>query len=203
MQRIVLTGGPCAGKTRCFQKVLEEFSGKVLGVGEIATQTYLGLGLPPSGYPDWNRAFWDHPPLRREFQAKILEAQWQREKEIEDLAKAQGIGAVLCDRGLLDGSAYWPGGLADFLSQFQLDLNECHGRYRQIIHLESTAMDPGDLYSSAENSTRREPKPEAMEREKRTIEAWNGHPNRFVVRVADSIEKKIRATLDQVARILG
>src|SRR5262245_23288186 len=93
-RRIVLTGGPGAGKTAVLELVRRSFCSHVQVLPESAGILF-GGGFP-RGSDD------DH---RRCAQRAIFHTQ----RELETLAAAGPASVLLCDRGTVDGLAYWPG----------------------------------------------------------------------------------------------
>src|SRR4051812_10765415 len=95
LKLIVLTGGAGAGKKAVLEVVRKNFCQHLLVLPEAASIVYRG------GFP---RLFDD--PARRAAQRAIVQVQ----RELERYAASRSnIGVVLCDRGTLDGLAYWPG----------------------------------------------------------------------------------------------
>lgn len=99
---IVLTGGPCAGKTTALSKIEEYYQErgyKVLIVNESATELING-GIKPFG----NQALDIF-----KFQEVILKYQMSKEKIYQDTALEYGENEkiiIIYDRGLIDNKAY-------------------------------------------------------------------------------------------------
>jgi predicted ATPase len=93
-KRIVLTGGPGAGKTAVLELVRQEFCAHVQVLPEAAGIVF-GGGFPRTGSLNWLRAA----------QRAIFFVQ----AELENTGDADNAAIVLCDRGTVDGAAYWPG----------------------------------------------------------------------------------------------
>ena len=93
--RIVLTGGPGGGKTTAADLFRREIGERVVIVPEAATILFQG-GFPRS-----------HEPHASRFaQTTIFHVQ----RNLEDVQAALYPGrTLLCDRGTVDGAAYWPG----------------------------------------------------------------------------------------------
>ena len=85
---------------------------------------------------------------------------------------------VLCDRGTLDGLAYWAGSAESYWA----DLGTTHAaelaRYAAVIHLRTPPAANGYDHS---NPVRTESAAEAAAIDERILAAWSGHPRRFVV----------------------
>ena len=96
IKRIVLTGGPCAGKTSALVRVIEYFSNlgyKVFTIPEVPTMfTQAGMN-----YLTDNKAFF------YEGEKATLEIQLALEDRFMRMASTQtGPCVVVCDRGTMD-----------------------------------------------------------------------------------------------------
>lgn len=90
----MLTGGPGAGKTAVLEVVRQSFCRHVRVLPEAAG-ILLGGGFPRD----------DNPASRRAAQRAIYYTQLELESIVDD----DGESVTLCDRGTVDGGAYWPG----------------------------------------------------------------------------------------------
>src|SRR5512134_2544854 len=95
MRRVVVAGGPGGGKTTAADLFRREIGEQVVIVPEAATLLFSG------GFPR------DPAPLaQRAAQSAIYHVQ----KNLEDAQLVRYPGRILlCDRGTVDGAAYWPG----------------------------------------------------------------------------------------------
>ncbi len=175
---------------------------RVILVPEASTLLLSGNIPPPMGHADWPKSVVPGGTWRRAFQTQILATQKHLESSFHTLAMEVGSKAVICDRGLLDGAAYWPEGLSDFANHFELDLEEVYRRYDLVIHLESVVVSNQKEFGRNNNPTRFEDPDEALLREQLSREVWAGHPNREIIKAGD-FNLKIQAALDAVARILN
>jgi predicted ATPase len=187
-RRIVLTGGPGAGKTATLEMIKQSFCEHVRVLPEVATIVF-GGGFPRSNTPDGRKAA----------QRAIFFVQ----RELEAVAVAENAAIALCDRGTLDGLAYWPGP-DDFWPTVGSTRDEQLARYHTIIHLRTPTAESG--YNHA-NRVRTESAIEAAALDARIEEAWSGHPNRvFVESTSDFLVKAeqvlelIRAALPSCCR---
>ena len=100
IKRIVLTGGPCAGKTTALVRIIEHFSSlgfKVFTVPEVPTMYTQG---------GWSYLT-KNPKLYYEGELAILQTQLALEDSFMRLAETCSKPAfVVCDRGTMDISAY-------------------------------------------------------------------------------------------------
>lgn len=172
---IVLTGGPGAGKTAVLGIARQKFCPQVLVLDEAASVLF-GGGFPRK----------DSPGARRAAQRAIYHVQ----VELEAVAREESACIVLCDRGTLDGLAYWPDGPEGYFEQLMTTAEREMGRYAAVIHLRT----PEPEHYSQENPLRVESADRASEIDRRILEVWAGHPNRLVVEgEVDFIDKAQKA----------
>lgn len=95
---------------------------------------------------------------------------------------------ALCDRGIADGAAYWPGGAASFFAAIGASEAEIFRRYSTVIHLRSPGRGQG--YDNS-NPMRVETAEEAAELDRRIEQVWAGHPNRLIVPATDAFQDKL------------
>jgi hypothetical protein len=98
------------------------------------------------------------------------------------------VAVALCDRGTLDGLAYWPGGIDAACAALQVRRDEELARYRAVIHLRTPSADHGYDHS---NPVRRESAAEAAALDDRILAAWAGHPRRIIVESEDDFLRKL------------
>lgn len=161
-RRIVLTGGPGAGKTAVLELIRQYFCAHVKVLPESAGIVFGG------GFPRGQTG-----EIRRAAQRAIFYVQ----RELEMGTDADDPAIVLCDRGTLDGVAYWPNG-GDLLSAVGTTLDEQLRRYDAVIHLRTPSL--GEGYNK-QNPLRVESAAEASVVDERIAAAWARHPRRFVV----------------------
>jgi predicted ATPase len=176
-RRIVLTGGPGAGKTAALEIIRGMVCDHVMVLREAAGIVF-GGGFPRD----------DRVEARRATQRLIFHAQ----RELETVADLDGHAIVLCDRGTVDGAAYWlgPGTLWEAVgTTIEREL----ARYATVIHLRTPLIG----YATT-NPLRRETAAEAARIDERITAAWAGHPRRFVVEATASFAEKAARTLEIV-----
>jgi predicted ATPase len=180
---VVLTGGPCAGKSSVLWALGEAFGDKaVIGI-EAATEVLALTGLPQA---DWDSAKWSR------LQMTITKLMIARESELEELAARTGAAIGILDRAPDDNRAY-PGGdsvVEYFRKHAKLRPVE---QYRLVIHLESLAVSQPDRYEALcqGNAFRYEALAAAQLQNAKTLEAWSGHPHRVIVPNSGSLEETI------------
>jgi len=130
-------------------------------VPEAATLLFSG-GFPRNGDPDASAAA----------QSAIFHVQ----RNLEDVQAAKHVGRILlCDRGTVDGAAYWPGDdrMAFFPhvgTTYEAEL----ARYDGVIFFETAAA--GGLSIEGNNRTRIESNDQALELDHRLQALWSRHP---------------------------
>lgn len=157
----MLTGGPGGGKTTAADLFRREIGGGVIVVPEAATLLFSG------GFP---RTAEDEP--RRSTQCAIYHVQ----RNLEDAqAGLYPDRVLLCDRGTVDGGAYWPGGPDDFYQAVGSSHEAELSRYDAVIFFESAAC--GGHGFESENRFRTESQREAIELDGQLRALWQPHPN--------------------------
>ena len=174
-RRIVLTGGPGAGKTAVLELVRRSLCAHVKILPESAGILFSG------GFPRGSTA-----ELRRPAQRAIFHVQ----HELETIGDATDAALVLCDRGTVDSLGYWPGP-DDFFAQLGTTLSDELARYAAVIHLRTPA--PSDGYNRL-NPLRIETPAEAAVIDAKIALAWQRHPRRYEVPAThDFVAKATRA----------
>ena len=161
-RQIVLTGGPGAGKTAVLELMRKTLCRHV-GVLQESAGIVFGGGFPRG----------ESAEVRRAGQRAIYYVQG----ELEVVARAQDVAIALCDRGTVDGLAYWPG-TGDLWNELGTSLDEQLARYQVVIHLRTPAVAAGYNHR---NPLRIETAAEAAAIDARIAEAWARHPRRFEV----------------------
>lgn len=203
IKRIVLTGGPCAGKTTALVRITEYFSNrgyKVFTIPEVPTLYSLGGW----SYLTPNR------DLYYEGERAILETQLALEDSFMRLAETcQKPVLIVCDRGTLDISAYIsPEMWNDITEKAGTDTNALRNRYDAVLHLVSAADGAEQYYTTATNAARYEQMNEeglriARELDKKVIKAWTGHPHLRVINNNDDFNAKLNRVLKEIAHVIG
>jgi predicted ATPase len=160
-RRVVLTGGPGAGKTAVLEIMRQAFCQHVAVLPESAGILFSG------GFPRRQ-----HEASRRAAQRAIYHVQ----RELESAMAAIEPAVMLCDRGTVDGLAYWPGP-DDFFQQLGTTPEAELGRYQTVIHLRT----PPDGAYNHSNPLRLETAAEARAIDDRILLAWEKHPHRVVI----------------------
>ncbi len=175
-RRIVLTGGPGAGKTALLELIRQSFCSHVAVLPEAASIVFGG------GFPRHSDA-----GCQRAAQRAIYHVQ----RQLEITGDSHNAAIVLCDRGTLDGLAYWPGAPGDFWAPLGSDREQEMVRYDAVIHLRTPTADLGYNH---QNPLRTETAARAAEVDDLILRAWDGHPRRWLIESStDFLDKAARA----------
>ena len=191
---IVLTGGPCAGKTTTIAKVkedLENLGYHVLLLNECATEIING-GIRPFG---------DNQVSVFDFQNEILNLQIFKEKRFLDIISKLPEDTkciILSDRGIMDSKAYLGSELfTKLLDQNNLKEDDLGQQYDMVIHLVTVAANNQNKYNNRTNSARfEEDIDEVLDLDRRTNEVWQKHKNLKRVEATGTIEEKIEKVIN-------
>jgi predicted ATPase len=187
MRRIVLTGGPGAGKTVVSRHIASEYPDRYILVPEAATQVYDAL-----------QTRWDRLTLegRREVQRRIYHLQVRQEERI---ASAHPEKILLLDRGTIDGAAYWPHGPDDYWRDLGTTLHAELSRYDQVIWMQTCAA-VGAYDGDASNVCRFEDADAAIASGNLLAMLWSGHPKLIKVEAYPDLTNKITAVRKLIER---
>jgi predicted ATPase len=185
--RIVLTGGPGGGKTTAADMFRREIGDKVVVVPEAATILFQG------GFPRSTEA-----GAMRYAQTAIYHVQ----RHLEDVQVALFPGRTLiCDRGTVDGAAYWPGYPHDYFAAVGSSLAAELARYDAVIFFETAAVSGASIEGG--NPMRNETIAEAARLDGKLRALWSQHPRFILVPHNRSFFKKLSFGLAVLEGILG
>ncbi len=203
IKKIVLTGGPCAGKTTALVKVIEHFSSrgyKVFTIPEVPTMfTQAGMDYLTS-----NQDFFFEGE-RATFLTQVgLEDSFSRMAETIE----QPV-LIVCDRGTMDISTYLtPDFWNRIISEQGFTNAQLRGRYDAVLHLVSAADGAEQFYTTSNNAQRLEKADEkglqiARELDKKIVSAWTGHPHLRVINNHEDFDNKLNRVLKEISNVLG
>ena len=203
IKKIVLTGGPCAGKTTAMVKVIEHFSSlgyKVFTIPEVPTMfTQAGMNYLTS-----NKDFFFEGE-KATFMTQVgLEDSFLRMAETMD----QPV-LIVCDRGTMDISTYLtPEFWNRIISEQGYTNTQLRERYDAVLHLVSAADGAEQFYTTANNAQRLEKADEhglqiARELDKKIVSAWKGHPHLRVINNHEDFDNKLNRVLKEISNVLG
>lgn len=203
IKKIVLTGGPCAGKTTALVRIIEHFSShgfKVFTIPEVPT-LFTQAGMD---YLTDNKDFF------YEGEKATLEIQMALEDRFLRMAEqCTEPTIVVCDRGTLDISAYMTPELwQDITTSVGTNTAELRARYDAVLHLVSAADGAEQFYTTSNNASRYEAADErglqiARMLDKKVIDAWTGHPHLRVINNHVDFDKKLNRVLKEISNVLA
>ena len=203
IKKIVLTGGPCAGKTTALVKIIEHFSSlgfKVFTIPEVPTM--------------FTQADMDYLTKNKDFfyegEKATLEEQIGLENKFYRMAQTcKEPVIIVCDRGTMDISAYMSPEMWDSITKaVGTSTSELRSRYDAVFHLVSAADGAEQYYTLSTNAQRLE-KPDAQglaiarDLDKKVINAWSGHPHHRIINNHDDFNKKIQRVIYEISAVLG
>lgn len=185
--RVVLTGGPGGGKTTAVDLYRRELGNRVVVVPESATMLFAG-GLPRGNDNVGERA--------------VQRAIYQVQHSLEEIQTANFPDRVLlCDRGTIDGAAYWPDHPDDYFLAMGTTMSAELRRYDAVLFFETAAV--GGLEIEGGNRYRTESEWEAVELDRRLRLLWSQHPRFHLVTHDRSFLHKINAGLAVLQQVLN
>lgn len=180
-QLVVLTGGPGAGKTAVLELVRKVLCEHVAILPEAASILFGG-------------GFWrlESSTGRMAAQRAIFHVQDEMQRLVLD-EKKWSMG--LCDRGTLDGLAYWPGNESEYFETIDTTLERELQKYKAVIHLRSPSLARGYNY---QNPIRTESAEVAAQIDQKIHEVWKGHPNYSQIESADDFIEKVQRAASRI-----
>lgn len=174
-QLIVITGGPGAGKTAMLEFVRKIYCRHVAILPEAASILFSG-------------GFWrlDSASAKNSAQRAIFYVQ----REMENLVIRENEWTLgLCDRGTLDGLAYWQGTEQEFFETLQTTKKAEMQKYLGVLHL--CSPDEGNGYNH-QNPIRIESAKIAQEIDKKIHDVWSEHPNYIMIESTNDFVEKLQ-----------
>ena len=161
LPKIVITGGPCSGKSTLMKEIATMYGLSVHLVPEVATILIAQLGLSPINGDAVSRA---------KFQSMVYRIQRAFEEAAEIQAIADGKKAIVLDRGTIDAIAYLKD-TEEFERIVGCDYATERNRYQRVLAL---GIPPKDVYdaNARNNPARSETYEHALWLSVRTINAW-------------------------------
>ena len=195
--KIVLTGGPGAGKTTGLSRIegaFKKLGYTVLFVPETATELITG-GVSPQTCGS-----------NLEYQKCQMRLQLEKERVFEEAARSMKAEKILivCDRGTMDNKAYMSEvEFARLLREMGLSEVQLRDSYDAVFHMVTAAKGARKFYTTENNKARTETPEQAAARDDRLIAAWTGHPHLRVIDNATGFEEKLRRLIAEIRSFLG
>jgi Predicted nucleotide kinase len=196
--KIVLTGGPCAGKTTALTKIEEELTERgyrVIIVSESATEL-IKAGIRPFGEKAFDFL---------NFQRLILEYQLSKEEVYEKairMVDEEEKCVIVYDRGIMDNKAYVPKEFHSLVEEKGLHELDLLDNYDMVLHLVTAADGCPEFYTLENNQARSESIEEAIELDKKTQSAWLGHNRLVVIDNSTTFDEKLKRVMDNIYQLV-
>lgn len=201
---IVLTGGPCSGKTSALPYLVEKLDGlgvRALVVPEAATLLINGTSINPGKLAKEDSSAF------LAFEAELVKLQLSLKERFQALAALEKDRptVLIYDRAELDIAAYLPEGyLENFLEESHLKISQVRDGYDTVIHLVTAAKGAEWAYTLENNTARWELDPQmAIAADERTLMSWVGHHNLHTIDNSTDFATKLRRVLKLVLSTLG
>ena len=197
IQKIVITGGPGAGKTTGMSWIQNEFTKlgyTVLFVPETATELITG-GVAP-----WTCG------SNAQYQECQMLLQLKKEELFERAARTMDADKILivCDRGTIDNQAYMDDEeFAHVLSLIGRTEVQLRDSYDAVFHMVTAAKGAERFYTTENNKARTETPEQAAAMDDKLIAAWTGHPHLRVIDNSTDFEDKLRRLIAEIRSFLG
>lgn len=183
---IVVTGGPGGGKTTALDLFQRELKAAVKIVPEAATMLF-GHGL------DREVGNGDGKLLQRSiYRMQISQEEIFRDSSVDRL--------LICDRGTLDGLAYWPDDEQSYFDGIDTTFEAEIARYGAVSFFQTAAIHGEDVRSN--NPYRTEDSRTAVALDERLRRVWSRHPNFHFIPAQLSFMAKINHGLETIAGVL-
>lgn len=202
LTEIVLTGGPCAGKTSSLAYLQEKLADRGIRVfipPEVPTQ------MIAAGIQDMAQIVADDGELFLHVEEQMLLMQREQRQRFRELAAGFDEPTVLIfDRAEMDISSYLgPERFGALLQEHRLTLDDVRDSYDAVIHLVTAAKGAPEAYTLENNQARYETPEQAIAADERTLAAWIGTPKLRIIDNDVSFDQKLRRVLDTVLGVLG
>lgn len=192
ISKIVLTGGPCSGRSTALNWINNYFTKRgyiVLTVPDIADE------LTTNGVSQ------QRCKTNYDYQLLLVKLQKYTEEIFESAANTmKGKILIVCDRGVMDNKAY----IDDLKFKRilkELGTNEAKERdlYDAVFHLVSAAKGREEVYTPINNESIEE----AKKIDDRIISSWTGHPHFRIIDNSTDFTEKLEKLLKEITTFLG
>lgn len=197
ISKIVITGGPSAGKTTglsWIQNAFTKLGYVVLFVPETATELITG-GVAP-----WTCG------SNLDYQRCQMRLQMEKERIFEQAARTMREEKILivCDRGAMDNKAYMDElEFSRILSEFGTTEVQLRDSYDAVFHLVTAAKGAEKFYTTENNKARTETVEQAAALDDKLTAAWTGHPHLRVIDNSTNFEDKLKRLVAEIRSFLG
>jgi CYTH domain-containing protein/thymidylate kinase len=198
---IVLTGGPCSGKSSSLAYLTEKLSDHGFMVFVIPETATL---ITNSGI---DRRKMNKSKQMAMYEEAILDMQLAFEETYQQTVAnifPERRKVILLDRGIMDIKAF----ISDddfkmMLKRKKLTEVKLRDRYNGVIHLVTAAEGALPFYTGENNLARIETPEEALAIDQKIRESWLGHPHFKIIDNSTDFEGKISRAFSAISHFLG
>ncbi len=183
-RKLAITGGPSGGKTTLIDNLQKDLGHQIAVVPEAASILYRG------GFPRRKGTL-----RQKHVQRAIYYTQFELEALIED---EHNNKLIICDRGSLDSTAYWPSDGTNFLDNVKTTLSYEIQRYDWVLHLDTAP----EAHYDSENPIRTETYLEAKKLNEKILSAWEEHPRRWIIHHHSDFFSKMQICMNIIRHLL-
>ena len=205
VKEIVLTGGPCGGKTTALSYVSEKLMDqgfRVFIIPEVATKFITG------GIHDIGKIAKKEPKKYFEIERQMLLEQISQHERFREIAglfpKEKRV--IISDRGPMDIKPYMrPEDFKTIMRQHKFRIHDLRDVFDSVIHLVTAAKGAEKFYTIENNSARRESINEARIADSKTMNAWIGHSHLKIINNPDGhgFDYKMKRVFQTMCQVIG
>ncbi|KAA0164325.1 hypothetical protein FNF27_07818 [Cafeteria roenbergensis] len=196
---VVLTGGPCGGKSSSLEHVTKAFSARGFDVyagPEVPTIIMQGGGKYPGI---------DAGELLSQFEIALLQLQEQMEDSFRRIALSTGRPSlVILDRAMPDPGAYIsPAQFDEILARIGYSRESIMARYDLVVHLVTAADGALPFYTTSNNAARTESAEEAVRLDRAVEQCYKAHPRQVVVGNEAGFDVKLERVVEAIGSVVS
>lgn len=195
--KIVLTGGPCAGKSEAAKRIKETFSKMgytVLFIPETATELISG-GVCP-----WTCG------TNLDYQIIQCKLQQYKEQMFDEAVHTmkEDRFLIVCDRAMLDNKAYMTEEeFNQVLNALNTNEEKINAGYDAVFHLVTAAKGLEEFYIFENNAARYETPEQAVRIDDLLIDSWKNHPNLRIINNYYDFNQKMDRLIEEISAFLN
>lgn len=202
VHKIVLTGGPCAGKSTALQIIRDYFASNynVYTVPETATEL-MSNGVKISDF--------ETTETYQRCQMQLHRSQEETFMFAANMNKANDNDCiVICDRGQFDCKAYmdeeeFEFAMIDIYGGHLYAVDRVFQSYDAVFHLSTSARGAEFAYSSETNKIRGESAEEAIKLDEKIHDAWCGHHYYRFIPSYENFDHKMEKLINEIQTYLN
>lgn len=202
-KEVVVTGGPCAGKTTFLPYAKEKLMDRGIRtflVPEVPTIVIAG------GVHDIAKLAEKSADRFFEVEKQMFMMQMSLREHFNSLANIfnNEPRVILYDRAEMDILSYVPREVVqELLKRAEFGMAELRDRYDAVVHLVTAAYGAEQFYGNQTNQARSEGIKEARSAEQKTLHSWIGHPHLKIIDNSTDFEHKLKRALQSLFHVIG